>query len=388
MSNLFDYVEWRGDLSFTASPLNEVDIVILSQIVLLDLTEAVPNGETVTLKECDKTFGTHGRKKKLGAIIPEQIKDLLHAMGGTKRFSEIKLSNYVEDIDESTEIQFSALTADAEDINARFVVFSGTDDTLVGWKENFNLIFKTPTGAQLESVKYLEAVTKNFTGDVYVLGHSKGGHLALYSTAYCSDETLSKIVMGYSLDGPGLPEGGESVERLERVKDKIVSILPQGSVIGRLFEHKEHIRIIHSNAEGLFQHDAFSWEVKRNKFQRNKDFTDSGSGVDHGMRAILSEMSEEERKIFVEGIFGMFAEASCKTLTDVTSKSREVLLAYFKTQGQTKRVLNRTLAKLFSDKYTRGLIFFTGKNLRKYMPKKEIKETADTSAKNKKQAKK
>ncbi len=373
MANVFDYIAWRGDLPFTVSPVNEVDIVALSQIVLLDLSNAVPDEGSATIKECYKAFTKHGKRKKLGVIIPEDIKDLFFAMAKSERFSSVRLSRYVEDIDESTECQFSALVADAEDVDTRFVIFSGTDDTLVGWKENFNLIFKTPTRAQLESVKYLENAAKDFSGSIYVLGHSKGGHLALYSTAYCSDDVLKKIKQGYSLDGPGLPEGRESAEKLEKVKDKIISVLPQGSVIGRLFEHKENFKIIYSTEIGLFQHDAFSWEILGTKIVEAEDFSESGSGVDTGMRAILSALSEDDRRIFVEGLFKMFAAASCKTLTDVVYKMKDVVREYFKTSGETKKVLNRVFIKVLSDKYIRKLILNTSMQVKKITAKPDKK---------------
>lgn len=376
MANVFDYLAWRGDLPFTVSPVNEVDIVVLSQIVLLDLNKSVPTEGFATVKECYKNFSKHGKRKKLGAIIPEQIKDLFSVMAKSVRFSDVKLSRYAEDIDESTETQFSALVADAEDINTRFIVFSGTDDTIVGWKENFNLIFKTPTNAQLESVKYLEAAAEGFDGTIYVLGHSKGGHLALYSTAYCSEKVQKKIEQAYSLDGPGLPEGEESKEKLRKAKNKIISILPQGSVIGRLFEHEEKFKIIHSTEVGLFQHDTFSWEVLGTKLVETEDFTENASGVDHGMRAILSGMSDDERRIFVEGLFKMFTDASCKTLTDVTENFRDVARAYFKTTGETKKVLNRTFVKIFGDKYMRWLVLNTSKNLKKHSAKPDKKKIA------------
>jgi len=372
MPNINDYVDWRGDLSFKKSPVNDVDIVILSQIVLNDLSHSVPKKGGAALKDCaEKFFSAKSRRKKPGLIIPLTIPLIFKKIADTARFGGLILSKYVEDIDESVAVQFSALTADAPEIKTRFVIYSGTDDTIVGWRENFNLIYKTPTRAQTEAVKYLENAARDFDGKIIVLGHSKGGHLALYSTVNCNAETEKKIQRAVNLDGPGLPECDGAVAAYLTRQKKILTILPQSSVIGRLFEHGEDFRIIHSVNEGLFQHDAFSWEALGTELVGESGFTADGTGVDNGLRVILDGMDDAEREKFVEGLFGLFYATGCSTLTELSLSGKEIFKAYFKADGETKKALNRTLLKILSNKYLRRCIFETMRSMKNFTKKDE-----------------
>ncbi|MBP5307703.1 MAG: DUF2974 domain-containing protein [Clostridia bacterium] len=377
MANISDYVKWRGDLSFKKSPPNDVDIVILSQIVLNDLSKCVPKRGGITLKDCaEKFFSTRKKVKKPGLIIPAAIPLIFGEMADTARFRGLILSRYVDDIDESTDVQFSALTCDAPEINERFVIYSGTDDTVVGWRENFNLIYKTPTCAQTEAVKYLESAAEGFNGKIIVLGHSKGGHLAVYACVNCSNEAFGKIRRAVNLDGPGIPENDDANTKYFSRHDKIITILPQSSVIGRLFEHGEEFMIVHSTGEGLFQHDAFSWEVLGTSLVKENGFTEDGTGVDNGLRVILDGMDEAERERFVEGLFGLFYAAKCSTLTELSTGWREVVKAYFRAPSETKKALNRAFSKVLANKYLRRSIFETMRYMKNFNENDEKNLTA------------
>ncbi len=364
--NIADYVNWRGDLTFEVSPVNIVDIIILSQIALPDLSKCIPR-QGCTLAECvDNYVKTGESNKKIGLLIPETINQLFVKMADTARFSGLLLSDYMRDIDNTVEVQFSALTIDAPTVKTRFVIYSGTDDTIVGWKENFNLIYKTPTVAQLESVKYLESAAKDYDGDLIVLGHSKGGHLALYCAINCSEDVYAKIVKSVNLDGPGIPENEDVVKRYHSKEEKILSIMPQSSVIGRLFEHSEKCIIVHSDNKGLYQHDCFSWMVKGTDIVPDHEFTEEGTGIDSGMREILSGMDDDERENFVEGLFGMFYATDSTTLTELAN-SKGLLKAYISSDSDKRKAVNRTLIKILKNKYLRRCIIETNRQSKDYI---------------------
>ena len=379
MYNIIDYVNWRGDLKFSESPVNLVDVIVFSQIAMPDLSKCITK-RGCTVKQCAEKFVRSGeRDKKLGLIIPGSINTLLVKMADTARFGGLMLSRYIADIDIPSEVQFSALTIDAPDINTRFVVFSGTDDTIVGWKENFNLIFKTPTIAQLEAVKYLESAARGFDGKIIVLGHSKGGHLALYSTINCTEKVYSKILKTVNLDGPGIPDNEQELMRYHAAEKKIVSILPQSSIIGRLFEHGEEFIIVHSENKGLYQHDCFSWAVSRTDIVREDEFSEIGTGIDSGVREILSGMDAFEREEFVEGLFGMFYATSSTTLTELAANGRNLVKAYFQTNGERRKIVNKTLTKILANKYLRRCVIETSRQSRAAIKEgnKDLSEPAD-----------
>jgi len=366
LPNILDYVAWRGDLDFKTSPLNEVDIVALSQIVMLDLSHSVYKTKSAPLHECAHRFEHFKhRNKELGIIIPQCIKDLFLEMANTVRYRDLHLSNYIEDIDVRTETQFSALTVDAEELGVRLVIFSGTDDTIVGWKENFNLIYKTPTEAQLQSVKYINRVCHGFEGEVLVLGHSKGGHLAVYSAAYCDEDIRSRIKHIYNLDGPGFPDGAEAERIYRTVENRVTTLLPQDSIIGRLLENGGEFKIVHSATQGIFQHDCFSWQVMRCELLPEKQFCEESDGIGVGLRKVLSAMNKDERERFVEGLFSILFATGCNTFEELIGKSKRLIAAYFKTDERTKSAVNRTMLKILQDKYLRKCIMDTYMTLKK-----------------------
>ena len=376
MANIMDYVAWRGDLSFRKSCVNEVDVVILSQIVMMDLRSCVPTHGAVQLSDCAKSyFMLKPEEPHIGFIIPETINDLFDAMAHSVRFSGLLLSNYIEDIDKDVETQFSALTVDAPDVHTRFVVFSGTDDTIVGWKENFNLIYKTPTNAQLQSVKYLNAAARDYHGKIVVLGHSKGGHLAIYAAANSEVETRRMITGVFNMDGPGFPEDDKQTRLFATVERRVVTLLPQSSIIGKLFSHGERNRIVHSTAKGLFQHDCFSWQVMGTQFLEESKFTKEAVALETGLKSILADMKLEERETCVEAIFALLYRTKCNTLTELAASGVEFVRAYMSLPSEQKSAVNRVVKTFMHDKYLRKNILETSAVLTKMsMSNKEVKK--------------
>ena len=86
MATLFDYIKWRGDLSFTEAPFNEVDSLIFSLLTYLDMKGIVPdahNGATVPIKAAANAFFSQNpdpKKISLGLIVPKEIIKLFRAV--------------------------------------------------------------------------------------------------------------------------------------------------------------------------------------------------------------------------------------------------------------------------------------------------------------------
>ncbi len=364
MANIFDYIIWRGDLPFASAPVCNADYVALSQIALLDLSGVIPKRGSVTLGDAYARFLSK-KSGKIGYIIPEDIKALFEKMADSSRFRPLLLHHYVDEVDIETDTQFSALTLDDPKSRTRFVVFSGTDDTLAGWKENFNLLYRTPTVAQIRSVRYLDSQAEDFDGDIYVLGHSKGGHLAMYSSLGCKKPNADKIKKIINLDGPGMPDGLKRKKLNADIYSKTEAFLPQSSIIGRLFEHGETFHIVHSNAKGLFQHDCFSWEILGPDIVREPSFDEDGEGVDACFRTVIAELTADEKEFFVESLFGLMYSTGATTLTELVANTREFVRLWLRADGETKKSLNRVLLLFLKDKYFRKCIFETFKEMRK-----------------------
>ena len=207
MANVLDYLEWRGDLSIQAAPFNEVDNLILSQLVYVDFEGIVPgedSEEEISLMEASRIFWEkHTEEEILEKVsMTKSAPFLMREMARTRRFEKIRLSKYVNDISDEEQSQFSVVKVTMED-ESIYIAFSGTDNTIVGWRENFNMGFLAETPGQLKAVSYLNRTVTEQDTVVRVGGHSKGGNLSVYASVKCNPQIQEKIVHVYSNDGPG-----------------------------------------------------------------------------------------------------------------------------------------------------------------------------------------
>ncbi|MBQ7384167.1 MAG: DUF2974 domain-containing protein, partial [Clostridia bacterium] len=164
MATVFEYLDWRGDITFGEVGVNEVDSLILSMICYIDFDGIVPEehgAKSIQLLAAARQYLREhkGEQAYIGAILPPTLVTLLAKAAKTKRFGNVRLCGYVNYVNPETQIQFSALTYLLGDGNI-YVAYRGTDDTLVGWKENFNMSFMQPVPAQLEAVRYLESAAR------------------------------------------------------------------------------------------------------------------------------------------------------------------------------------------------------------------------------------
>ena len=270
MGTLFDYLDWRGDLSFADVPLNEVDSLIFTQLSYVNfdgiLSENLDD-KPISLRDAVRQYlkKHKGETPYLGKIVPSAILSLAAKAAKCARYANVKMLGYTNHIDQKTQKQFSAVTFFPPKAPA-YVAYRGTDDTLVGWKEDFNMSFLQPVPAQIEAVAYLESVAPYLTEKFFVGGHSKGGNLAVYAAVKCSPALQERIISVYNNDGPGFDRAFiESVD-YKNLRAKIRTIVPESSVVGMLLEHEESYDVIKSHATGLLQHDGCSWEVLGGKF--------------------------------------------------------------------------------------------------------------------------
>ena len=322
MMNILDYVRWRADVPLSIAPFNEVDNLIFSEMVFADFGGIVSSDECELLplgQAVERYFEKFpGEGHRLGLIVPSEVRTLLRLMGESKRYGSLLLSGYEENTDESVQKQFAALSIHLDDLHI-YVAFRGTDDTLVGWKENFNMSFLKAIPAQLASVGYLERVARSFPkASLIVGGHSKGGNLAIYAAVYCERSVKDRIVRVYSNDGPGYrPEVIQSEEYRE-IRDRISKIVPQSSVVGRLLEHDERYKVVNSMASGLWQHDGFSWEVGPYAFVPAPSLSKESRVIDRSLRKWISEMSPEQRQEISDALYRILTATNAKTLTELT----------------------------------------------------------------------
>ncbi len=363
MGSLFDYLAWRGDLPFEQAPLNEVDSLIfslLSYIEYKDIVGAEHDAGVVSLQAAANGFFARNpdpKKVSIGLIVPREIIKLLQAARECKRFRNVGLKAYVNCIDQERQMQFSAVTY-CLDSGETVVAYRGTDDTLVGWKENFNMSFMEEVPAQREAVAYLCEAAKHAKGEIALTGHSKGGNLAVYAAIHSPAEVKNKLFSVWSNDGPGFRSAWMQDPAYLDVKHLIRVLVPQSSVVGMLLEHTESYTIVKSRQKGLFQHDGLTWEVKGAAFVRMHEMTGESKRTDRVLRTWIQDMSMEQREQFCDALFKLLSADNAHTLTDLMSIKNRWLLRSMeldphvrKTVLQTVQALIRTNTKnLFVDK--------------------------------------
>ena len=347
---VFDYMNWRGDLSFAQDPFNEVDSVILSMVCFLDFKGIVPApGESgsLTLEEAMGHMPVEFEgEHRLGAILPDDILYMSHIAAQSPRYKDTKLFAFENVIDEEKEMQFCAMTFRLSD-GSLFVAFRGTDDTIVGWKEDFNMTFLSHIPAQERAAAYLNFVARGHKGPIRTGGHSKGGNLAIWAAVHSADDVRDRILFAYSNDGPGFTR--EMLESYEYItmRDRCMNYVPQSSLVGMLMEHDANYRIIYSDKSGIMQHDPYSWAVRRNQYEYLESRSAFGEHSDMATRKWLNSMTAAERQALVSDLFEVLESTGAKTLTELT-QTKGVFTSAMKTLASYDKERRKRLNRLFA----------------------------------------
>ncbi len=323
-NTILDYIAWRGDLSFSASPFCDVDALIFAQLSYLDFSKIVgadfENGKT--LKDVCEAFcnsADFNERKHLGLVINPLSVDLLLEAGKSARFGGVTLSGFDFRYNKDAEEQFCALTFSF--LDCHFVAFRGTDDTIVGWKEDFNLAFCEKVQAQADSAEYISRALDFFDGSFRIGGHSKGGNLAIFAASSVSDFDFSRIRAVYNFDGPGFPKETLSRPAFLKIQPLVHTVYPQFSVVGQLFSHFDEYTVTKSTGSLLLQHDPFTWLVKGARFDEKQHLDEGSERFSRAFNGWLSKIDGEKRELFVEATFTILKATKSGSLTEIHADS-------------------------------------------------------------------
>ncbi len=349
---ILTYLEEYGDIPFSEMPMNDVDSLVLCQLSYLKfdgmVTDVRENGPSVTLKELAK----HKDYERLFADerYEKVNRTLFQGMVSGRRFSNTRLNCYINLIEKKWETQFSAVTFLLED-GAIYIAFRGTDETIVGWKEDFNMAFLSPVPGQEYSVKYLNMVTGKLHNPFYIGGHSKGGNLAVYSAMNCTPEVQERIQKIYSMDGPGFRPEVLKECGYEKIAHKLVKIIPHDSLIGMIFEQDIHYRVVESKTLGLAQHDPYTWKVKSGQFVEAEDIYERRKFIDGAINEWILSLDENRLRIFVDTLYQVISASEAEDLisftADLKNSMNKVMAALKNVDEQTTRILKEIMKSLF-----------------------------------------
>ena len=353
-TTIWDYLHWRGDLLLTQDGFNEVDNLLFCIVSYIDFrriarlrsfdpTYAMPVGDVCAmLTEDDEQRG----------LSMEEYIPVMRAMAQTPRFRDVKMFAFEDSYDEEKVMQFSAVSFLLPD-NSVFVAYRGTDSTIVGWVEDFNMSFMSAVPAQMRAVDYaVEVAKKTPRRTLRIGGHSKGGNLAAYAAIHLPEKLQTKrLAAAYNNDGPGFHKTVLESAGFARVQEKIHTFVPESSAVGMLLEHTEDYTIIDSTTVSLLQHEPLSWNVLGSRFIYLGQRSEAAQLGDNVIREWLADLSVEERQEFVETVHSILsAGGKIKTLDDLRtggiSSGLALLKEYAGADEQKKKMLSELMGRL------------------------------------------
>ncbi len=322
MSNIADYVKWRGDISFKERPLNIIDNLVFCHVGYLNMTDAFADRDTCTVQEVWQKTGDDAKFKLITQTRGD--KKFFEACAESLRFGNVIISDHIDDTNIERDRQFAAMTFHVSDEEV-FVVFRGTDDTIVGWKEDF-MISYCKVSAQELALQYVQKIVKQYK-KVYIAGHSKGANMALYAAAHLSDTELESVEKIYLNDGPGFCSDVLDTDLIERIDSKCVRITPEYCIVGAIFEPKiTESYIVKSSGAQLMQHALLTWQINGNELDTTKEHDSTSEQINMLFDKFIEKMDDlKDRQAFVNSIFDTMGTNGAVTIEDFMKEGPSAL---------------------------------------------------------------
>lgn len=272
-------------------------------------------------------------------------------MGESERFGKLLATKYINKIDQEQEKQFAAITVLMPN-DTIFVSYRGTDNTIVGWKEDLNMSFKSHIASQISAKKYLEIIAQEYPDKkIRIGGHSKGGNIAVYAATFVNKEIKDRIINVYNNDGPGFCDDVIETPEYKEMIEKVHTYIPQSSVIGRLMNHREKYTVVKSVQKGIMQHDLYSWEVLGKQFVTLEEVTNGSEFVDKTIKEWLENVEPTKREQVIDVVFDILNTTDAQTMKEIKSNwftsARTMMASYKNIDNETKEMIWQTLNELF-----------------------------------------
>jgi len=343
MANMIDYIRWRGDIPFHQVPLGEVDALVLSYLSYMPfgpLVSADYGEKSTTIAEAASYFYENGLSSSCMIDSEESDCLLMDALRTSVRFGGVRVIGFEERFDEKTQEQFAAVTFVPE-AGPAFIAFRGTDSSVVGWKEDFNMSFSREVPAQRAALAYAAQAIRVLDRPVMLGGHSKGGNLAVYAGAFAPEDVQADIRDIYNFDGPGFNEEVISLPEFRRIDMRVHTFVPQSSMIGILLWHTEPFIVIRSDAGGLFQHNPYSWQVMGGRLVSLPERTNESQLAEETIKHWLSGLQPEARGRIIDGIYSVLSASDGRNLSELfeSKNVRAILRAVGTMDEETKEVI-------------------------------------------------
>lgn len=371
MPNLIDYLEKVKELTFDQEPLNILDKVCINEIGYLTYEK------WLTASDLQKTINLHdyAEGKDLNPdysfMVTKKRVELAEAMVRSRRFAGLNLSDYRSVLDKEVEKQFAAMIFSLPELDYHQLVFRGTDDSVIGWKEDFQLTYSREIPAHRSDIAFLSEHLPNLSGHITVSGHSKGGNLALYSAVQSSTALREQIAELLLLDSPGLMKPLLENPAYQELKAKMTVIRPQDSVVGVMLYWEQAAQLVASEGIGIAQHNALLWQVD----PENRDFiyvdqpTEMSQRLEGTFQEWIEALPNQQLKQVCDLFFDTILDSGIESLDDLGIKTLpklgQLLQEFSNLTDQQKKVLQDGFNQLL-------WIFWKSGNKKSSLPKLEL----------------
>lgn len=356
--NIIDYVN-QFQYSLKEREFNDVDSLVLCQLSYLKMKDLLPGledgKEFVSFREVTKK--ENAEKLFADERYRTDNEKLVKAVSESNRFANLKLNYFIDILNKEMEIQFSAVTflleAENEADSLYYIAYRGTDENLVGWKEDFTLAFSEPVAGQLYAARYMRKAAARLPGHFYIGGHSKGGNLAVFASMSGSEILQERIEKIYSHDGPGFKPQVMERYGYERIAEKVNKILPKSSMVGMLMEKGEAYRVVESSSFGLWQHNPYTWvvELENGKFKQAESLKNGVRVMNSAVTDWILNLDDEQISSFSDGLFRILAASETDNLIDLKADWKKSIMGILtelkEVDEETKREMEDIIKELF-----------------------------------------
>ena len=344
--NLMDYIIWRGDLPVRQIPWTPIDSLLLAVMSYQPFGREASTETGLSLQQ----LCTQGLSCPRDVPAEKQRIQMITLMASQPRFADMRVFLQESTSDTDISIQFSALSCCVPD-GPVVISYRGTDHTLVGWKEDFMMSYLSPVPAQSAALTYLERIASLTDRPLVLTGHSKGGNLAAYAAARAPERIRKRIVQVCSFDGPGLDDETIESQGYAQIRPVLLSVIPNGSVVGLLMNYHPVYTVVTSTTVGLFQHDPLTWELCGAHFHEADETTRSSQLMNETVHTWLKEREPDEIRGFVEILFTtlekLYLHRGSEDLSDVQLVHMTDAAAYIRTLDPEKRSMIASLLASF-----------------------------------------
>lgn len=349
-----DYLLSRQE-DFDSVPFNPVDSLILSSISYLNFEsyryESLYGNESVKLIDILR-FGDY-QTLVHGSWMDstDEVSDMLTALARSRRYKDLSVCFYANETSEQIEKQFSAATF-LLDPKRAYIAFRGTDGTLTGWKEDFNLSFRTVIPSQTTACLYLSGVLSALpnTATVYCGGHSKGGNLAEYAALTIDEGQFNRLERIFNHDGPSFLQDPSPRINDQSFQNRLHKTVPESSIFGLILEKRDDFHVVQSTASLVFQHNPLSWIVTDHDFLYQDSLNRSAQIFDRTLDRWLQSCTPQQRELFIDTMFDLLTINEPKNWDDFQDGLLGNIAAFVyngvKLDHETKEIILHTFANL------------------------------------------